>query len=332
MWWILYILIGIAAVWLIATIAIVASLFFGSLSRKRTKKSGLDTSDLVSCLKPFKDEIDEGKRWYRAQNLREAEIISYDGVRLRADIFEAENAVGTLILMHGFRSSAINDFTLVFPFYHNLGFNLVIPDQRACGRSEGKYITLGIKERYDCKAWTDFAAKEFGENLPLILDGISMGATTVMMASALDLPKNVCGLIADCGFTSPLEVVHAVLRATHIPAFPNIYFAKIFARLFAGFGFSEASTIDAMKTCQYPILFAHGKKDDFVPYEMTVQNFEACASEKKAFFSVDEAGHGMCYLLEREKLQKELTLFLEQCVENFHRKNAQSNNERNVRT
>ena len=312
---IFYVLIVAVILWLILTLTIVSKLFFGSLKRQKKKNTGVDTTVLTVPLEPFLNEIKAGKEWYLSQNLRKVEIQSFDGVTLRADIFEAENPKGILVLMHGYRTRALNDFTLVFSFYHDLGYHLVIPDQRACGNSDGEYITLGIKERYDCQSWANFAAKEFGEDLPLILDGISMGATTVMMASALPLPKNMSGLIADCGFTSPYEVVLSVMKATHIPVFPNLQLAELFARGFAKFGFKDASTIDAMKQCRYPVFFIHGKKDDFVPYEMSVRNYEACISEKKKFFSVDEAGHGMCYLSDRETLQKEIISFFDDCQE-----------------
>lgn len=312
---IFYILIAALSLWLILTLVIVSKLFFGSLKRQRKKNTGVDTTVLTVPLEPYLDEIKAGKEWYLSQNLRKVEIESFDGVTLRADIFEAENPKGVILLMHGYRTRALHDFTLVFSFYHDLGYHLVIPDQRACGNSDGTYITLGVKERFDCQSWANFAAKEFGEDLPLILDGISMGATTVMMASALPLPKNVSGIIADCGFTSPYEVVLSVLKSTHIPVFPNLQLAELFARGFAKFGFKDASTVDAMKQCRYPIFFIHGKKDDFVPYEMSVRNYDACISEKKKFFSVDEAGHGMCYLSDRETLQKEIISFFDDCQE-----------------
>jgi pimeloyl-ACP methyl ester carboxylesterase len=320
MHWIFYIIFSAVILWAILTVVIVCKLFFGSLGRKKDKKTGVDTSGLIAPLEPYKDEIEAGKKWFLSQNLRKAQITSFDGETLHADILEAKNPIGVILLMHGYRSSGLSDFNLVFPYYQKLGYHLIIPDQRGCNRSGGQYITLGIKERYDCQAWANFAAKEFGEELPLILDGISMGASTVMMASALPLPKNVSGIVADCGFTSPDEVVRAVLKATHIPAFPNLLLARILARTLAKFDFKDASTIDAMKKCHYPIIFIHGKKDDFVPYEMSVRNFEACASEHKIFFSDDNAGHGMCYLERREELQQELERFLHTCQKYYHKR------------
>ena len=118
--WFLYLILGLILLWLALTLTIVTKLFFGSLGRVKKKKKGIDTSMLVSSLEPYKEEIKAGKEWYRAQNIREVTITANDGITLYADVFEAENAIGTLILMHGYRSSAINDFTLVFPFYHNL--------------------------------------------------------------------------------------------------------------------------------------------------------------------------------------------------------------------
>ena len=318
MHWIFYILIGAALLWLLLTVAIVCKLFFGSLGRRKEKETGVDTSGLVASLEPYKEEIAEGKKWFLSQNLRKVQITAFDGETLHAVILEAPDPKGVILLMHGYRSSGLNDFNLVFPYYQKLGYHLIVPDQRACGRSGGKYITLGIKERFDCQSWANFAAKEFGEDIPLILDGISMGSSTVMMASALPLPKNVSGIVADCGFTSPDEVVRAVLKATHIPTVPNLFLARMLARTLAKFDFTDASTIDAMKQCHYPIIFIHGKKDDFVPYEMSVRNFEACASEHKQFFSDDNAGHGMCYLERREELQKELENFLNECQQFYH--------------
>ena len=124
MHWIFYVLIGIALIWLVLTLTIVSKLFFGSLHRHKKKDKGVDTSALVVSLEPFKEEIAAGKEWYLSQNLRKVEITAFDGITLRANIFEAENPKGVLILMHGYRSKAINDFTLVFPCYHGLGYHL----------------------------------------------------------------------------------------------------------------------------------------------------------------------------------------------------------------
>ncbi len=306
----LYILLGAVAAFLLASFILVTIMFFGALCRKpESGKSSVDTASLMPAFAPFREQIKRDKEWYFAQPRRTVSIQSHDGLTLYADVLEAENAVATVLLMHGYRGSGASDFSMVLPFYHKHHINIVCPDQRACGRSEGKFITLGAKERYDCLAWLDFINREFGSDLPIVMDGVSMGAATILMTTALDTPKNVRAVIADCGFTSPWEVVCSVLKSTKaIPVFPFAWFARPVSRLFAHFGLKEASTIDAMKTCKVPIFFAHGKKDRFVPYEMSVQNYEACASEKE-FFTVDEAEHGMCFLLEQEEYEKRILAF-----------------------
>ncbi len=310
----LYILLGILAVFLIASFITVTLMFRGALGRKpESGKSSVDTASLMPAFAPFREQIKRDKEWYFAQPRRTLSIKSHDGLTLYADVLEAENAVATVLLMHGYRGTGASDFSMVLPFYHKHHINIVCPDQRACGRSEGKYITLGVKERYDCRKWLDVINREFGSELPIIMDGVSMGASTVLMTTALDMPKNVKGVIADCGFTSPWEVVCSVLKATNtIPVFPFAHFARPISHLLAHFGLKEATTIDAMKTCKVPIFFAHGKKDRFVPYEMSVENHAACVSDKE-FFTVDEAEHGMCFLLKQEEYEKRILAFFKKC-------------------
>jgi hypothetical protein len=315
MW--IYIVGGIVILLFIAAFAVTGILFFGALRRispKKKKKSQIDTASLFPAMEAYREVIDAGRDWFLSKPRREVDITAYDGIPLHAEILEAENAGGTVLLMHGYRGSGLSNFAAVFRFYHEHGYNIVVPDERACGKSGGTYITLGVKESRDCKRWTEWIEKEYGQELPIFLDGISMGATTVLMATALELPGNVRGAIADCGFTSPWEIVCAVLRATgKIPVFPFAHIARLYARIFAGFGLSEASAADAMKSCQIPVFFAHGRADRFVPYEMTEKNFAACAAPKE-LFCVDEAEHGMCYLIKPKEYEEKILAFFERCL------------------
>ncbi len=308
----LYILIGAVLVFLIASFAVVTVMFFGALRRKpKSGKSSVDTNSLLPEFEIYRGEIRASKQWFLDQKPELVSIRSHDGLTLRARVLEAENPVATVLLMHGYRSQGLSDFSCVFPFYHKHGVNIVVPDQRACGESDGTFITLGVKERYDCRRWLDYINARFGTEMPIIMDGVSMGASTVLMTTALDLPENVRGVIADCGFTSPWEIVCAVLRATKaIPVFPFAWFARPVSRIFAGFGLTQASTVDAMKQCKIPIFFAHGKKDLFVPYEMSVKNYEACVSDKE-LFTVEDAGHGLCFMMERKAYEEKIIAFLQ---------------------
>ena len=159
-------------------------------------------------------------------------------------------------------------------------------------------------------SWLEYLSKRFGEDVKIILTGISMGASTVMMATKYQLPKTVVGVIADCGYTSPKEIIKTVIKQMKLP--PNLAypFVKLGAKIYGKFNLEESSPIEALKTCKVPVLFFHGDTDDYVPCEMSVKNYEACASRKKLVI-IKGAGHGLAYVVDKEKYLKELKEFFD---------------------
>ena len=315
--WILYTVLGILTALFILSAAATAAIFFGTLHRtpkkNAAKKSAVDTTALNDndFLAPYREACKKETAWFESLGPRDVSITANDGIPLYAEVLETENTRATVLLMHGFLTSPKHDFSLVFRFYRERGFNIVAPYQRALGKSGGNYVTFGDKERYDCKLWAEWIRDTYGKDLPIVMDGVSMGASTILMSVGLGLPENVHAIIADCGYTTPWEIVCTVIKTTKIlPIFPCAYIAKFFAHVFGNFSFTKPSTIEAMKVCTLPILFAHGKKDLFVPYEMSVRNFEACVSEEKTFFTVEDAGHGMCFLADREGYEHEIEKLL----------------------
>ena len=260
------------------------------------------------------DKIHDALRYLKDNNARDVYIRSKDGLKLRARWLPADRAVGSILLFHGYRSCSIADFSVIIPFYHSLGFNLLLVDQRSHGKSEGKFITFGIKEHDDVLRWIDWHNESAG-NLPVYLGGMSMGAATVLMAAGRDLPGNVKGVCADCGFTDPYEIVGRIMRSQRIPPFPLLDIAGIYTKVFAGFGLREYSTLTAMENCRIPVLLIHGLSDDFVPCEMSKRAFEACGTEKQLIL-VEDAGHGTSYLTDPERCQTALKTFLLSHLEN----------------
>lgn len=258
----------------------------------------------------YADRIEDCRIWMR-ENMREkVEITSYDGLKLVGLYIPAENAKGTIIVMHGYRSRADMDFVPEMQFMNNHGYNLLVVMQRSHDESEGKYITFGIKERHDCKSWAEYAAQRFGEDKDIFLSGISMGASTVLMASGLDLQQNVRGIIADCGFTSPKAIIKKVAkRNIPLPTAPLIAVVGLFTKLIAGFGLSEYSTTTALKKNKLPVLFIHGDADELVPIEMTYENYHVCTAEKELLV-IKGANHAVSYLYDTEKCQKVIKEFI----------------------
>jgi fermentation-respiration switch protein FrsA (DUF1100 family) len=139
--------------------------------------------------------------------------------------------------------------------------------------------------------------KRFGEDVKIILCGISMGATTVLMAAGEELPSNVRGVLADCGFTSAKAIIYKVLRQLHLPAKLVYPLIRLGARLYGGFDPNESDAPAALKNCKVPVIFFHGDADDFVPCRMSRENYDACPAQKKLVL-VENAGHGLSYLVD----------------------------------
>lgn len=257
---------------------------------------------------PMADRIQEGFAWLKRHRAQEVWVTSDDGLKLRAQWVGAVDAAGTIILMHGYRSCPQADFSMVLDFYHKLGFNLLLPDQRSCGKSEGKYITFGVLERLDLLRWIQWHNATVGKQ-DLFLTGMSMGASTVLMASGEDLPENVRGIVADCGFTSPWDIICRQVRyQLHIAPEPLVWCAGLFARMLGKFDLRRVSTVKAVQRCTVPVLLVHGTGDRYVPCEMTKAAYAACPGEKQLIL-VEGAGHGLSYVVDQPRCQSALENF-----------------------
>ncbi len=222
-------------------------------------------------------------------------ITSRDGTRLVGKYYHNADGAPVVIMFHGYRSSAIRDGMGAFKACKENGYNILMVDQRAHRESGGKCITFGVKERYDCVDWVYEVCKKCGKDVKIILIGLSMGATTVMMAMGLELPENVRGVIADCGYSTPKDILKTVIKMMKLPvglAYPVV---RMSAKLYGKFDLEGASATEALAKSKIPILLIHGEADELVPCEMSRTNYEACVSEKE-LFTVPGAGHGMSYL------------------------------------
>lgn len=252
--------------------------------------------------------------YMNAHNAKEVAIKSVDGLKLSGTWLSTDNPKGTIILAHGYRSCKLVEFSMVLDFYHSYGLNILLPDQRAHGKSEGKLITFGVKESQDMKGWIHWVNEHCGD-LPVILSGLSMGASTMLYLADQDLPANVKGIIADCGFTSPWEIISCVFRkATHLPADPSLWIAEGFARALGGFSLRQRDTRKILQNNKLPLLIVHGTEDSFVPCEMTRQGYEACIGDKEMFL-VEGAEHGLSFMKDSVRYKEKVCAFLDRNLE-----------------
>lgn len=223
-------------------------------------------------------------------------ITARDGVKLAARYYHFKNNAPVQIHFHGYRGNGIREFSGGYAIAKAAGFNAIVVDERAHGKSGGHTITFGIKERYDCVDWANYACSRFGEETPIILSGVSMGAATVLMASELDLPHSVTAITADCPYSSPGAIIQKVCRGMKLPAYLVYPFVILGARIFGGFNLWETSAVKAVKNTKIPILLIHGDDDRFVPHQMSRQIHDACTGPCQ-LVTIPDAGHGIsCYV------------------------------------
>ena len=253
---------------------------------------------------PFREQMVRWVKEARAKNPKEFEITAFDGLKLKGKFYEYAPGAPMELMFHGYRGGAERDLSGGVHRCFCCGRSALVVDQRCSGGSDGNVITFGIREHRDCLSWVDFAVKKFGPQVKIILTGISMGASTVVMAGGRELPANVIGILADCGYSTQKEIMEVVIRKMGLPPHLSYPFVRLAARIYGGFDLEEYSPMEALKTCSVPVIFFHGEDDDFVPCWMSRKMHDACLSRKK-LVTVPGAGHGLSFpVAPEEYLQK----------------------------
>ena len=270
-----------------------------------------------SPLQPFKKRLIAAGEQLDNTEFEEVEITSFDGLRLFARLYKTskpQESNKIIFLFHGHHSSAQNDFSLSVPFYLSLGYNVLTPDMRAHQKSEGRYITFGAAEKRDCLSWVDFAVERFGKDVKIVLGGVSLGASSVLMAAGLSPGDNVRAVISESCFTSGFDLVSLNIKNS-VPLLSSAVFATVncLCRVFASFDLRDENTQVSLKSCNIPVLFIHGTRDSIIPCEMTLRSYAACNSQKE-LLKITGADHGICRLCNEPLYNHTVAAFLQKYV------------------
>ena len=225
---------------------------------------------------------EESRKWLKSKsNYRELYLISNDGLKLyNYEIINKNVSNKWVITVHGYTTNGEWMSPYVEKFY-NMGYNIIAPDLRGHGNSEGNYIGMGWDDRKDIINIIDYIVEK-DSNAEIVLFGVSMGAATVMMVSGEKIPVNVKAIIEDCGYTSAWEQFSCKLKTMYrLPEFPMMYITNVICKIKSGYFIKEASAIEQVKKSVTPIMFIHGDSDGFVPYFMLDKLYDACDSEKE---------------------------------------------------
>ncbi len=247
---------------------------------------------------------------FQAAPYEEISIRSHDGLLLTGRYYHVADNAPVYLQMHGYKGNPIRDFCGTWGIARELGHNVLLVDQRCHGNSEGHTITFGIKEHRDGLSWIRYAAERFGD-VPMLVMGVSMGAATVLMVSGQELPENVKGIVADCPYDAPANIIKKVLGVEMGMPVKLVYpLIRLGGILYGRFDLESNSPLEAVKKAKKPILLIHGDGDSFVPYAMSC-HLHGIAPEKMEFHTIPGAGHALNQVSDPELYRSILIPFIQ---------------------
>ncbi len=309
----IWIIIGVLA-FLLITVLLIAYICFRMAfyvpARKPVPDDVIDIPD-GEAYEPYREDMERWARETKAMPHEAVSVTSFDGLTLRGKYYEYAPDAPIELMFHGYRGNAERDLCGGVQRCFSIGHNALIVNQRASADSDGHIITFGVRESRDVLTWVDFMLARFGKDVRIILTGISMGAATVMMAADLPLPPNVKGILADCGFTSPKAIIQKVIHQMGLPVTLAYPFVRLGGKLYGGFDIEARSAVEVLKNSRVPVIFFHGEADDFVPCEMSRENYEACSSRKR-LVTVADADHGLAYVCDPDNYRQAVREFFDE--------------------
>lgn len=304
-------LLKIAAVFgAVVAASVGESVYFYRRTMKRSKAKVERTMKMSGTdWAQYSGMLQTRKAYLMKQPHEEVNIRSKDNLKLHANFFPVGDKKKVVIAFHGYTGEGVSNNIGISDYYIKHGYSMLLPDARAHGQSEGEFVGFGCLDRWDAYSWIKWIIQECGEDVKILLHGTSMGGATVLMTSALELPKQVKGVVSDCAFTSPKEVFTHVLNSMyHLPAFPVIQLSDIMNRRNAGYGMDECNAAREIKKTRIPVLFIHGENDTFVPARMCHEIYENCIAPKKKLI-IKGAAHAESYYKDTETYEKALDEF-----------------------
>ncbi|WP_430608033.1 cell surface hydrolase [Enterococcus sp. AZ170] len=301
----------IALVVLIVIVLLGAGMYFYNYAVVPSQKDFLAGDTPGTDVETKKPE----EKWFQNEHNRSYwDLTSKDGLKLKAIYLPAEAKTDKNVIMaHGYMGSA-ETMASFAKMYHDWGYNVLVPDARGHGESEGDYIGFGWPERKDYLQWIDKVITENGKEAQITLYGISMGGATVMMTSGETLPNNVKAIVEDCGYsTVNSELAYQLKDMFNLPSFPLVPVTSMITKIRAGYFFGEASSVAQLKKNTLPILFIHGDADKFVPFEMLDDVYNATNGPKEKYV-VSGAAHAKAFTVDPKTYQETVAAFLKKYV------------------
>lgn len=293
----------------IATISFLASEYFFRLAFKRVDYVPETSADKQKYADAYWNYVD----WFKkVEKEHWTFTIAGEKEHLSAYFIPAKNrdSKKAVVISHGYKGNGETMSNYAKMFYE-MGFSVLLPDDRGHGESAGKYISFGWLDRLDYLQWLQKLIVRLGDQAKIVLFGVSMGAATVEMLSGEQLPPQVRCIIADCGYSSiDAELTFLLKRQYHLPKYPFYPLVSTINHHRLGYYLGDVSSIEQLKKNKLPIFFIHGEKDRYVPSYMALENYQASDSEKELWI-VKDASHAESFWIDPDEYKEHITKFLE---------------------
>ena len=256
-------------------------------------------------IKPWVDSLQS------AGAIRDTFIMGQDGDRHHALLIAASHRSNrTAVVVHGYTDCAVDFLNIARIYNHDMGFNVLLPDLHACGKSDGKAQQMGWLDRLDVLQWINIADslwRDSARQSEIVVHGVSMGAAATMcVAGDTTIPAVKC-FVEDCGYTSVWDEFAAQMKEQFgLPEFPLMYVTSALCKIKFGWSFGEASPLEQVRKCRKPMLFIHGGKDSYVPTRMVYPLYDAKPAPKEliVFRNTKHARSYSDYPLEYKRIVK----------------------------
>lgn len=249
---------------------------------------------------------------YLKSNREVLNVFSDYGYELHGFLMKhRENSDRFVIVSHGYSTNRWEGLPYA-NIYYELGYNVYLYDLRHHGENTSSYCSMGFFEHMDIITIAEELRRIYGEQITIGLHGVSLGASSSIMALRLWDQFSFC--VADCGFADFKVLMEYLARKWfHLPEFMVIPVCW-FSMLFLHFNLGQIRPQDALAVNRTtPILLIHGNRDTFIPICHAHALYEA-ASGYREFYEIEGAGHAESIIKEPEYYRKLVENFLNRSV------------------
>lgn len=275
------------------------------------------TQDMVVSGEALANHTSEAQRateWKESANLKKLTLETDDNRILVARMCAEEDRRNWAVILHGY-NGCMEDIYDIAMRYDAEGYNVLMPDLRGNGESEGSFLGMGWLDRLDVINWIDVILKE-DPSAKVVIHGVDVGADTALMMAGEPLKSNIKGIVAEGAYTSAWDVVKKEykLRREKLPVFPFLHMINPVMKVWAGYTLKEADAVKQVKNAKIPIMLIHGQKDTYADDAMT-QKLDLSISSQHEVLMIPSGTHEDCRFAAPDLYYDGVFSFMNRCLQ-----------------